>query len=81
MLGFAVSVPPHVFKVTTFVSVIRSPPGKASIKLSPDKGTEALLVIVKIRATLPPAVAVLGLKSLVNVGAGTGLTVRLTGAL
>jgi len=74
-------VPPQVFKVTAFCRVIRNPPGKVSIKLSPDKGTGALLVMVKITATLPPCVAVSGLNFLVNVGSGTGLTVRLTGAL
>jgi len=81
VLGGAVSVPPQVFKVTAFCRVIRSPPGKESMKLSPDRGTGALLVIVKMTATLPPAVAWLGLNSLVKVGGRTGFTVRLTGAL
>ena len=67
------SVPPQVFEVTAAApGVIRRPSGKTSMKLSPDKGTGALLVIVKTTTTLVPGAAVLGLKLLVNIGAAKG---------
>ena len=81
-LGGAVSVPPQVFEVTVPApGAIRRSSGKTSVKLSPDKGTGALLVIVKTRTTLVPRAALLGLKILVNPGGATWFTVKLTGAL
>ena len=80
----AVSVPPQVFEVIAGL-VIRKPEagvlGKMSTKLSPVKGTLALFVIVKTRATMLPFVVELGLNCFMNVGEGTEITERLTGVL
>ena len=78
--GDGVNVPLQVFKVTTGV-VICKPPGKASMKLSPERGTGALLVIVKTTATVLPIGVEPGLNCLLNIGAGTEITERLVGAL
>ena len=73
-------MPPQVFKVTTGV-VIRKPPGKASMKLSPERGTGALLVIVKTTVTTLPLSVELGTNCLVNPGGVARITKRSTGAL
>jgi len=78
------SMPPQVFEVTGGV-VIRNPGdgtlGKMSMKLRPVMGTVAVFVIVKTTATTLPFRVKLGTNCLVNVGAVTGFTDRLTGAL
>jgi hypothetical protein len=51
------------------------------MKLRPVMGTVAVFVIVKTTATTLPFVVELGLNCLMNVGAVTGFTDRLTGAL
>jgi len=78
--GDGVNVPPQVFKVTTGV-VICKPPGKASMKLSPERGTGALLVIVKTTATVLPLGVKLGLNCLMNTGGVARITKRATGTL
>jgi len=77
--GGAVSIP-QVFEVTAGF-VIRNPVGKMSMKLRPVMGTVAVFVIVKTTATTLPFVVELGTNCLLNVGAVTGFTDRLTGVL
>jgi hypothetical protein len=51
------------------------------MKLSPERGTGALLVIVKTTATVLPIGVEPGLNCLLNVGGGTEITERSVGAL
>jgi len=58
-----------------------NPAGRLSVKLRPVSWMPELLVIEKLKVTGTPAKVVEGLKLLANVGAVTGFTDRLTGAL
>ena len=61
--------------------MIRKPTGKGSMKLSPERGTGALLVIVKTTVTTLPFGVELGTNYLVNPGGIARITKRSTGAL
>ncbi len=74
------STPPQVL-VEKGGLAITSPVGKMSVKARPVRGVAVLLLMIKVKGTeLPVVVTGIG-NALVNVGAVTGFTDRLTGAL
>ena len=80
VFGTAICVPPQVLLRLLGLATV-NPPGRTSEKLRPVSWMPELLVIEKLKVTGTPAKVVEGLKLLANVGAVTGFTDRLTGAL
>jgi len=78
--GIAPKVPPQVL-VRLDGLATNNPVGRLSAKLRPVSSMPELLVMVNLRVTGAFGEVVEGLKLLVNVGAVTGFTDRLTGAL